>query len=79
MSISEHGAKIAASRLGITVEEYRSHRDNGERWCPDCQDWRPETPNPAYCREHWRVRCREQQRARTGIHYAGPAHSRGEP
>jgi hypothetical protein len=39
--ISDHGAKIAAGRLGIAVDEYRRHEAAGEHWCPRCESWVP--------------------------------------
>lgn len=38
-SVSDHGARIAAGRLGITVSEYRAHEAAGERWCSWCESW----------------------------------------
>lgn len=39
--VSEHGAKIAASRLGITVHKYQEHLANDERHCGRCRRWKP--------------------------------------
>jgi hypothetical protein len=36
------GYRLGATRLGIPVEEYRAHRENGERWCGSCSRWVPE-------------------------------------
>lgn len=40
-TVSNHGAKIAAGRLRITVEEYRQHETDGESRCTDCRQWKP--------------------------------------
>ena len=37
--MSDHGAKIAASRLGITVNEYRQHEADDEFWCGLGRHW----------------------------------------
>ncbi len=39
--VSEHGARIAAGRLKITVDEYRRHEADGESWCTACRQWKP--------------------------------------
>lgn len=39
--ITDLGAKRGASRLGITADEWRHHRENGERWCTEHRDWEP--------------------------------------
>ncbi|HVQ45136.1 MAG TPA: hypothetical protein VMT30_09355 [Candidatus Saccharimonadia bacterium] len=41
--ISEHGAKVAAGKLRITVAAYRQHEANGEAWCTGHQDWHSRT------------------------------------
>lgn len=41
MAVSEHGARVAAGRLGITVKAYRQHEAAGEHWCAVHQDWHP--------------------------------------
>lgn len=33
--------KTAASRIGVTVAEYRRHRGAGEKWCRGCRAWHP--------------------------------------
>lgn len=40
-AVTERGARIAAGRLRISVEEYRRHTDSGEAWCSTHQDWHP--------------------------------------
>lgn len=37
--VSDHGAKIAASRIGCTVEEYREREAASEFWCGLGQHW----------------------------------------
>jgi hypothetical protein len=37
----ERAAKIAARRLGITVEEYTERRGSGQKWCYACRVWHP--------------------------------------
>lgn len=37
----EHRMKVAASRIGVTYEEYRAHREAGEKWCSGCTAWHP--------------------------------------
>jgi hypothetical protein len=76
--VSEHGAKIAAGKIGCTVAEYRQHEAAGEHWCPRCESWRPVNGTQGYCRP-----CREQyQHARFlvtrgggGVTLVGPSHS----
>lgn len=36
----EGATKLAAKRRGISVEEYLSHKNNGERWCSRCLQWK---------------------------------------
>lgn len=36
---SVRGHRAAATRMGITLDEYRSHIAAGDRWCPDCHVW----------------------------------------
>ena len=33
--------KVAAHRLGLTVEEYTARRAAGLKWCTGCRTWRP--------------------------------------
>jgi hypothetical protein len=33
--------RTAAAKLGLSVEEYQAHVDNGEKWCTRCKDWHP--------------------------------------
>lgn len=33
--------KTAATRIGITVQEYEAHRASGLKWCMKCSAWRP--------------------------------------
>lgn len=63
---SERGVTIAASRLGITIEEYRQHEAAGEAWCPRCESWQPGSPN-AYCRPCWNEYMRERHSNSGGI------------
>jgi hypothetical protein len=35
----ERAAKIAAKRIGCSVEEYTSRRAGGEKWCSGCRGW----------------------------------------
>ena len=84
--ISEHGARSAAGRLGITVAEYREHEARDEHYCPRCGYWLPRRAFPtnqhaprgvsALCKWHRReeVAQRPSSRAR-GITYAGPAYA----
>lgn len=37
--VSDHGAKVAAGRLRITVNEYRQHEADGEFWCGLGRHW----------------------------------------
>jgi hypothetical protein len=42
----------AAKRLGISLDEYASHINSGERWCNRCQMWRPASsfnPGSVHC------------------------------
>ena len=84
--ISERGAKIAASRLGIAVADYREHEARDEHWCSRCEDWSPRqafSPDrraprgcQSHCILHRRRMHRERPSARSrGISYAGPAYS----
>lgn len=37
------GYRLGSTRTGIPFEEYRAHRENGERWCPKPHNaWVPE-------------------------------------
>lgn len=76
MAVSDSGAKIAASRLGVTVAEYREHEANGERWCPKCGSWQPANGRQAYCRPCWADYCRPRSSGGR-IAYAGPDYSGG--
>lgn len=31
--------RMGAAHLGIAVEAYRSHVENGEKWCAGCRAW----------------------------------------
>jgi hypothetical protein len=33
------GYRLGSTRTGIPIEEYRAHRENGERWCGSCAQW----------------------------------------
>ncbi|MEG4445075.1 hypothetical protein QUB47_23610 [Microcoleus sp. AT9_B5] len=33
------GQKIAAGKIGISVEEYQQNVKSGLKWCFSCQDW----------------------------------------
>jgi len=37
----EAGYKRGATALGISVDEYRRHREDGERWCSFHKRWEP--------------------------------------
>lgn len=77
--VSEHGAKIAAGRIGITVDEYRRHEAAGERWCSTCASWLPVgefPPTARYCRSCKRMYEYSRRQQNGGISYAGPAFSR---
>ena len=37
--MDERIMKSVATRLGMTVDEYRKHRDAGELWCSGCRRW----------------------------------------
>jgi hypothetical protein len=41
MSITDHGIRSAAGRIGITVEEYKLHVGRNRKWCSLCQKWHP--------------------------------------
>ena len=41
LRLSDHGARVAAGLLRMTVEEYRRHETAGEAWCAVEQRWRP--------------------------------------
>jgi hypothetical protein len=73
--ISDLGAKVAATRIGISVAEYRRREANGERWCPRCASWQAAWPRKqqTYCRT-----CRTAymaDRSRDGITYVNGAGS----
>jgi hypothetical protein len=36
-----HAYRVGAHRLGISVDEYRQHREAGERWCSAHKRWEP--------------------------------------
>lgn len=88
--ISDHGARSAAGRLDITVDEYRQHEDRDEHWCPRCGYWLPrrafhvnnQTPRGvgALCKWHRREEVAGKPSTRQrGITYAGPAYSTPDP
>jgi len=33
--------KVAAGRLGVSVEEYTAHLESGLKWCHICKSWKP--------------------------------------
>lgn len=33
--------KIAAKRIGVSVDEYESRTAAGEKWCTGCKAWHP--------------------------------------
>ena len=41
MLTKDGAVKIASKKIGITVEEYVAHRNNGEKWCFHCDTWKP--------------------------------------
>lgn len=89
-SISDHGAKIAAGHLGITVAEYRRHEAAGEHRCRACKLWLPRQAFYVHnsgtrglddlCKPHRAVQTRLTRRRRSqradGVSYAGPAFER---
>ena len=70
----EHRTAIAASRLGITTEEYLAHIHADERWCGRCRQWVPAgvfqtvtAKVSGYCRPCTAAKQRElYQRRKTG-------------
>ena len=34
--------KVAAKRLGLSLEQYQKNIDNGLKWCTVCKQWRPQ-------------------------------------
>jgi hypothetical protein len=70
------GYQHAANALGISVDEYRRRRDDGEKWCTWCKDWHPigvfgsdrsrADGLQTRCRDAARAVCRAQ-RARRGV------------
>jgi hypothetical protein len=41
MAQTKEGAiKIAAKKVGISVEEYLAHKSNSEKWCYKCDEWK---------------------------------------
>jgi len=50
-----------ANHLGITVEEWTSHMDRGEKWCTTCKAWHPKSAfGPSASRyDGLRPSCRE--------------------
>lgn len=80
--ISEQGARIAASKLRLTVAAYREHEAAGEAWCSGCRDWRPRSTfttnehRPSGVASHCRAcmaRLNRRQRDRQRIHAARTA------
>lgn len=41
LQMSERAMKQGATRLGISVDDYRRHIEAGERWCSGHQMWEP--------------------------------------
>lgn len=37
----EHRMRVAASKIRVTYEEYRAHREAGEKWCSGHKAWHP--------------------------------------
>jgi hypothetical protein len=33
-------AKVAAKRIGVSIDEYESRISDGEKWCTECKAWR---------------------------------------
>jgi len=33
--------KVAAGRIGISLDEYQARRAGGEKWCTACRAWHP--------------------------------------
>jgi len=55
----------AAKKLGISVEEYSQHKEQGEAFCQICRNWflllevqeaRPEELRPQVCMDCWNLR-----------------------
>lgn len=42
LTADERYRKGAATRLGMTLEEYDNRLSSGERWCSGCRQWQPE-------------------------------------
>lgn len=79
--ISEQGAKIAAARIGCTVEEYRQHEAIGEKWCALGQHW-AQKRNADRCRPCSNAYARRRYIPQRGhvpglrnVRYAGPAYA----
>lgn len=63
--------RIAASRIGVSVQVYRLQRAAGNRWCTLHEAWLPESefysPKTSYCRPCWNVYQRNHRRG--GVTY----------
>lgn len=81
--VSDKGAKIAAGRIGCTVEEYRAHEAAGERWCALGEHWsvKRNADRCRPCENAYQRRRYVPQRAHVhveglrNVRYAGPAFS----
>ena len=84
----ESRIKQGATKLGIPVDEYRQHVENGNRWCSLCKRWQPVGEFLRHgsrgggvntmCTASWRVYMREYMRAKRG--YQGRQHAlKGAP
>lgn len=79
-SVTEAGMRVAAGRIGVTVEYYRGQVQRGYRWCSGHKDWEPREhfgPHKrrglnSVCREFSRTAAREYARA----HYVPVAQRR---
>lgn len=56
--------KSAATKIGVTAEEYLRRRDAGERWCWACREWHPLAAfgSNASTSDGMQKHCRESQR-----------------
>lgn len=51
--------KVAAKRIGVTVDEYATRRANGLKWCTACKQWHPvaEFPRDRSRGDGWKAKC----------------------
>lgn len=54
--------KRSAMVMGITEEEYKQHRRQGEKFCPNCESWKMENNMMStYCKTCWNGKAKQRR------------------